>query len=62
MGEELTENEINYISEIIWKKIEMNTDYDFYPKILYISIPINGPGYTATILVGIFSLIASIAI
>ena len=59
LDRDLTDEQKDYISEAIMKKIELNTDFDFCPQILDISIPIKSPGYTVTILIAVFALITN---
>ena len=61
-GVDLTCGEKSYVSEALLKKIELHGDFDICPKILDVSIPIYSPGYTAAILIALFSLVESITI
>ena len=56
---DLTCGEKSYVSEALLRKIELH-NFDFCPKILDVSIPIYSPGYTAAILIALFSLVANI--
>lgn len=40
-------------------KIEVCTDFDFCPQFLDISVPLSSPGYSVSVLIALFALIAS---
>ena len=55
MSEELKE----YIAQAITMKIEVCTDFDFCPQFLDLSVPLSSPGYSVSVLIALFALIAS---
>lgn len=55
MSEELKE----YIAQVIAMKIEVCTDFDFCPQFLDVSVPLSSPGYSVSVLIALFALIAS---
>lgn len=58
--EEIMAEEIEvYIAKVITMKIEVCTEFDFSPQILDISVPLNSPGYSMSVLIALFALIAS---
>lgn len=51
-----------YIAEVTTRKIKLCKEYDFCPKILGISIPVNSPGYAVSILLALFTVIYNITL
>lgn len=57
--EETDQTKKYYITEVTTRKVLLCKEFDFSPQILTIHIPVNSPGYTVTILLALFALIAN---
>jgi len=57
---DLSVEQFDYLAEVYMQRIELCNDYDFYPRVLDVSIPLDSPGYSLSILLAVFAVIVGV--